>query len=532
MNVVLYARVSSEKQADKGLSIPAQLDRLREFCELNGHIILREFVDEGITGTTDTRPQFQEMIRFCKLSQEINGVLVWSFSRFSRDRVHSVVYKQILLSHGVKVISITEQITPGIDAEIIEGFFELIDSQKPKRSAVDTMRGMAEVARQGYYPLSTAPMGYKRTQVGEGKQRRFQLIPDEGTAPLIRRIFEIYLSQGIGAKELAKKLNNEGLRTPRGHRWGTNSVLRTLRNPIYKGTLHIEFRTRNAEFLADKDQVIHLESAHEPLVDADTFDKAQSLLARRASTSPKTLGSKFLLSGLLRCGKCGLRLYGKSAKSGAYHYYECQQRIQSGPDSCPSHAINAQRLNAIVLKKTSEVLLEPANIEALTQQVNDELGDHDQVISDRLKLLEEELRKRRGQIERLLDALEEGKSASALISQRLTARQEELRMLEAERFTLRSEDAAHLVQRVELDRVLPYVESLKQTLATAPVKTQRFILKSFIKRITVQETAITIEFSIPQEKQTDPLKAGVLGTVTSGTPQRIRTRQRVPSDDA
>ncbi len=518
MNVVLYARVSSEKQADKGISIPAQLDRLKEFCQVNDHLILNEFVDEGITGTTDKRPAFRKMIQFCRFSQEVDAVIVWSFSRFSRDRVHSAVYKRLLSENGVKVISITEHITPGIEAEVIEGFFELLDSQKPKRSAVDTMRGMAEVARQGFYPFSTRTVGYKRVQVGDGKRKWFQFIPDEDDAPLIRRIFDIYLAKGVGAKEVAKRLNEEGLRTPKGKLWGTKSVLRILRNTIYKGTLSLRFKTKHAQYLQEKDQQIVIEDAHEPIISPATFDKAQELLGRRSKASPKSLGSDYLLSSLLSCGMCGAPMYGKSAKSGQYHYYECMRRIESGPDACSLKAINASNLDAVVLEKTSEVLLEPTNIEALTQQVNDELGDHEQLLADRLKTVEAEIQKRRTQAERLLDVIENGTDDTTLIVERLSTRKDELRLLEAERLTLKSEDAANMIQQVDLDRVLPYVESLRETLDATSVKTQRFILKSFIKRITLGNREITIEYSIPQERNVTAPRNGVLGMVTSGTP--------------
>jgi site-specific DNA recombinase len=77
MNVVLYLRVSSDRQADKGLSIPAQRRALHRYCEENGHAVLREFADEGVSGTTDRRPGFLDMIRFCKASAgDINAVLV------------------------------------------------------------------------------------------------------------------------------------------------------------------------------------------------------------------------------------------------------------------------------------------------------------------------------------------------------------------------------------------------------------------------------------------------------------------------
>ena len=108
MNVVLYARVSSDRQADKGASIPSQIEELHRWCDREGHTVLREFTDEGISGTTDKRPGFQSMIAFCKLRRdEVDAVVVWKLNRFSRDRVDSAVYKRHLRTHGVNVISIT-----------------------------------------------------------------------------------------------------------------------------------------------------------------------------------------------------------------------------------------------------------------------------------------------------------------------------------------------------------------------------------------------------------------------------------------
>ena len=524
MNVVLYARVSTDRQADKGLSIPAQLDRLRGCCDEGGHVILREFIDEGVSGATDKRPQFQEMIRFCGICEgDVAAVLVWSFSRFSRDRVHSAVYKRLLRQHGTKVISITEPINPGVDEDLVEGLFELLDSQKPRRSAVDSIRGTCEVARQGFYPLSMAPVGYRRVEVGEGKRKRFRLVADEETAPLVRRVFRTYVSEGIGAKEIAKRLNAEGLRTRTGRRWTRKAILDLLRNSAYCGTLHIEFTTRSARYVPEADRVIHIENAHEPIVDLETFKQVQAILRERAKTSPRSLGSDYLLSGLLRCKHCDQRLYGASAKSGSFHYYACRTYLESGKAACPLGMINRDRLEAIVLEKTRDVLLEPAHLTRLAREVNEELGDRDEVVRGELRLLGRQIRKKRGQLGRLLDVLENGEQCADAILPRLNARQEELKLLEAKRLALKGDETLDRVHKVEIDRVLPYVESLKRTLGSAPVKTRRSALRSFINDITVGEAEIAIGFSIPQANVQPEPDDPVLGMVTSGTPEGIRT---------
>ncbi len=534
MNAVLYTRVSSDRQADKGLSISGQLRALRRYCEENGHTILREFSDEGVSGTTDRRPGFQEMIRFCKLrSAGVNAVLVWKLNRFSRERVDAAVYKRLLRRLGVKVISITEPIAEGIDADLMEAVVEAMDSRFSRSLSQDVMRGMAEAARRGYYPLSTAPIGYRRVEVRDGKAKRYRLEPDPATAPLVRRIFSTYLSEGIGAKEIAQQLNEAGLRTRSGTRWTTKAVLWVLGNPIYTGILRLNFSTQNAAYLNDKDRVVTVEDSFEPLVDKATFESAQRIRAERAQTSPKRLASDYLLSGLLRCGFCGERLHGVSAKSGRNFYYVCRKYTDEGAGACKLGLIHRERLDATVLEKVRDVLLEPCYLSELVETVNRELGDRESLLETERASLDAEIKKRRGQVERLLDALESGEETPAALRERLSGRQQEYDQLRARRLALDLQDAAVNPTRIEIERLLPYVGDLKSTLATAPIRTQRFILKSFIKGIVVKRGEIAIEFSLPQETRSSvEAEDPVLSTVTSGTPDRTRTcdlRSRSPA---
>jgi site-specific DNA recombinase len=534
MNVVLYLRVSSDRQADKGLSIPAQRRALHRYCEENGHAVLREFADEGVSGTTDRRPGFLDMIRFCKASAgDINAVLVWKFNRFSRDRVDSAVYKRLLRKLRINVISITEPIAEGIDADLMEAVVEAMDSRFSKSLAQDVMRGVAEATRRGFYPLGTAPIGYVRAEVRDGKAKRYRLEPDPLTAPLVRRIFSTYIGEGTGAKEIAKRLSAEGQTTQRGKRWTTKAVLRILSNPIYIGTLTVRFTTENAAFLNEKDREVTVEGTFEPLVDRTTFESAQRIRAERAHESPKGLASEYLLSGLLRCGCCGERLHGVAAKSSKHFYYACRKYYDEGPHACQLGLIHRGRLDAIVLEKVRDVLLEPTYVAELAAMVNSELGDRETVFAGEQLGLDEAIKKARAQLDRLLDALENGADSSAAIRGRIDERERELERLKAKRLTLRLEEAGEYPRRIEIARVLPYVESLKETLATAPTRTQRFILKSFIKTITVTRTEIAIEFTLPAEtKVPGSAEDSVLGTVTSGTPGRTRTcdlRSRSPA---
>src|SRR5581483_3362586 len=111
MKAALYARVSSEKQAEKDLSIPAQLKALRDYALRRGWDIEREYIDEAESARSADRPKFQEMVAAAKQKNPpFNVILVWKLSRFARNREDSVLYKALLRRNGVDVVSINEQI--------------------------------------------------------------------------------------------------------------------------------------------------------------------------------------------------------------------------------------------------------------------------------------------------------------------------------------------------------------------------------------------------------------------------------------
>ena len=104
----LYARVSSDRQ-DVDLSVAAQLRALRGYADKNGYSVAREYVDEAESGRIADRPQFRRMLdEAAKPEAPFKEILVWQFSRFTRNREHAVAFKSMLRRKGVRVVSITE----------------------------------------------------------------------------------------------------------------------------------------------------------------------------------------------------------------------------------------------------------------------------------------------------------------------------------------------------------------------------------------------------------------------------------------
>jgi site-specific DNA recombinase len=120
-NALAYARVSTKEQAEKGLSIPAQLKAIREYASSHGFRILEEYADLGESAKTADRPEFRKMIKRCQKDKTIDAVIVHKIDRFSRNTIDFYAYKAILKREGVSLISVTENVEETPMGQFLEG---------------------------------------------------------------------------------------------------------------------------------------------------------------------------------------------------------------------------------------------------------------------------------------------------------------------------------------------------------------------------------------------------------------------------
>jgi site-specific DNA recombinase len=189
MHVVIYARVSTTRQAENDLSIPDQLRQARAWCERHGHVVIKEYIEPGASATDDKRPVFQQMVDDATSGTvPFQDIIVHSLSRFFRDLVMGAMYQKKLLKAGVALISITQQTQNDPSGEMQRHIFMLFDEYQSKEIAKHVLRGMQENARQGYFNGSKAPFGYQTIEVGqtgrEGRHKKKLAIQDTEAATL------------------------------------------------------------------------------------------------------------------------------------------------------------------------------------------------------------------------------------------------------------------------------------------------------------------------------------------------------------
>ena len=215
--------------------------------------------------------------------------------------------------------------------------------------AQEVVRGMREAASRGFFLGSKAPFGYTRVKISDGAKERPTLEVDTATAPVVKEIFESSLS-GNGLKEICKTLNGRGI-TNRGKHWNKGGLHYLLTNEAYTGAA-VWGRTSKVE---KAQEPVRLEGAWPALVSRELFDAVQEAMRDRAPKvqRPARVGSKFLLSGLLKCGVCGRPYRAQGAKSGQFAYYICGTLFTEGAGTCSARYLNAPRLEAFVVEKIS-----------------------------------------------------------------------------------------------------------------------------------------------------------------------------------
>lgn len=537
MKTAIYARVSSEKQAEKDLSIPAQLKSLRKYALERGWEIVFEYVDEAESAKSANRPALQEMIAAAKKKDRpFDSILVWKLSRFARNREDSIIYKSVLRKRGISVISINEQIDNSASGRLLEGVIEVIDEFYSANLAQDTMRGMKENIGRGFFNGGVVPFGYRKVKVPVNGTEKTKLEPDKNEAQIVKRAFKLAL-KGKGGKEIARVFNEEGLRTRSGKLFGTTTINFWLKNPVYTGSLvwNRTDRTSDKPFRKPAAETIIAPDTHTGIVSLADFNRVQALLVDRRpfTRPPRGVSSPYVLSGLAYCSKCGAAMIGTAAKSGKYLYYECDARFKKGKDGCVGLRFRKEMVEDFILGKIRENILTKENLTKLVHLINSELLESASRLEKQLEQTEKELVRISDKLTKLYVALESGK----LEMDDLAPRIKELRAcqheLQQQRDSLIGRIESNEPVKLDPNEVMGYVNELEQVLGEKSFLQQKTFLRRFVKRMEFNPEGVVLDYTIPVPVGKDRTSTReVLSIKQDGSAYGIRTRGLVLERDA
>jgi site-specific DNA recombinase len=510
------------KQADRDLSVPAQLDACRLHAERQGWQVTAEYHDDGISGFEDERrPAFRKMLTdMVGQPRPFDVIVVWDLSRFSRSLQHSLGYETALLSAGVVLESVKEHTDGSPSGWLAQQVFRSFNEYQVRKLADDTRRGMRKNAAEGGWNGGAVPFGYRveRADQGRGPGR---LVPDPAQAPLVQRIYAMALS-GQGACGICGTLNNEGLRTARGRRWSKQSVLYILRNDVYTGRYTWGVKA-SAKFATEPAEPLCIDDAHEALVSLEDFARVAAVIAvrRPTVTHPRTTAGSYLLSGLLICDACGAPYIGHGAKNGQHQYYTCQTKQKQGAKACPAaNNFEQGRVEGVVLDALRDGALHPGVFADLVREVQASLRTGQADAEGERLVLEGQLSEVTRRLDNLYEAVESGSIPVARLAPRIEQVSQEKEALDA-RIAALPEAGTEPLLDIGDDDIEGWVADLRAVVERGSVDERRGLLQAWVKRVVARGDELTVEYTFPLVNVPGPG-----GSEPSGAPSKLRVVNR------
>lgn len=484
---VAYARYSSNNQREE--SIDAQLRAIREYCEKENIELIEVFTDEAITGKTDDREDFQNMVnQLLKGHIQVDYVLVHKFNRFARNKFDSALYKKKLRDIGIRVVSVTQKIDDTPEGELLEGFLETIDQYYSANLAVEVRKGLRENALKGKHAGGQVLFGYSLDNEG-------YYVPNEN-AKIVKRIFEEYAA-GVPKTDICERLNNDGYRNQRGKKFNTRTLSDLLKNEKYIG---------NYVYTIDKKETIRLDGIikNHP-IDRELWNTVQRLCRASSEATQARQRTKeryYHLTGKAVCTCCGEHICGAGSKRSGGHngkkdgklnyYYKCVGKVKH-KNGCKNPSLNKDWFEYNVLKAVTDIVMDESHIKQIAQTAYEEVLSLRNTPTVSTAQLKKELTQINQKQERLADLYMDGSMSKEMLDEKngeLTRRkfqiEEELEkrknVMEAE--DIRAEDIENFI--------VQFIEDAKEDCDSMEDEFMRIMFNVFVKRVDVSEKEVVV----------------------------------------
>jgi site-specific DNA recombinase len=493
---LLYLRVSSDDSAESNLSIPDQKKKLLKWCDENGKIPRKTYVDEGISAYLEVRrPQYDQMVDDIRsgLFPQVGCVLVYATNRLFRKARKYGNLEEELNSLGIEVVSITQTFAKDAGGYVSKQVTTTFDEYHSIVTSMNVRRAQREMVAQEFWPGGRVRHGFLLVPAG-GRRNRIGV--DEVEAPLVRKVFELaeFGNGGppMGVKAIRSWVNSNGYRTRGGAPFGTADIHRMLTFEGYKGTYPFGIDEAPSPYSHHEVQYLPVSA----IISPDQFERVQKLLERRDPRmfAAKTVSSPLLLSGLVVC-KCGsaLTLRTGTSKSGVlYRYYHCSSNNRRGPDACPGVSLPETVLDEAVVTADSERILAPGHVSDLFEGLFDRRQKERAIRDGKLSSLLAKEASCKAALTGLYATAKSvpGVADDNVFKSNLAAAIREARLVEEELERVRS--AKDVGSKITPEKVEAFARSVKEVLHGSNRALAKQVLYAIVAKVEVTDTTVRI----------------------------------------
>jgi DNA invertase Pin-like site-specific DNA recombinase len=364
---------------------------------------------------------------------------------------------------------------------------------------------------------------------------------------VVRRIFDWYAgSSSLGFRAIADRLNRQGVVSPRGRGWALSSIRVILMNPVYVGRVVWNRRSmgkfhriadrreverdgcgkRRVEWNAPEDWLV-FENAHEPLVERDVFERAQRIMKERGDRAHavgfltgKGKTSRYLLSGLMRCGACGGAMHGRTTWKGKRRndgtrvgtsYYVCGAAITKGKAICQPIQFLQKPLDEFVMdlvgKRMAAFLGENGRV-MLRRLVERELATEVEDPGPEMRELRAHLDALNTKIDSVIDLAASSPENKDLLTDRLGRLRKEKREIERRLSELAEVPTRTIDPETVVDTILDGLKDAGRLFEHGTMEERKRVIRAFVEGLTLDGASQSAELRIKRLPEPDPAGAG------------------------
>jgi site-specific DNA recombinase len=533
MKAVGYIRCSTDQQED---SPDQQKKAINDFAQSRGIEILEWYTDFGKSGTTfEERPEFQRLRVAVDAKPAFSTVICYDESRWGRaiDAEENAYWRVHFRKRGVDVLLVKTSVDPKHEfAPMLKAFEGVQASQYSKKLSELTMRGTMNNGEysNGGFP----PYGYCRKAInlktgatrilhqGEwctaGQEKVLWEPGDEQEQTVVRDIFAMRI-KGLSFAAIAHTLNEKTVACPqRGHRqnldgkWGSGSIKSILENPAYRGA-RVYNRNSMSKILADargadkkpgvryphwlneKEKWSVHENAHPAIVSKETWESANPEKPKNRDRQKPRHNVPYLLSGLMRCAKCGHHFQGQSTRIKQKEYYRYVCAGYNSKHTCSYTAVKRDHIEGAITAEIRQMLASPIFEEQILRRLEELLKQGPENLAADLRRIDDQTKDNLKAIERLTIALEKGAPVESTVK-RMQELDRVQKGLDKQRDELQRQQA-RLVETTELrQKIREYVASWGTGYDGMPVEMKRSMIGRIVSAISVDKGSgmISVKF--------------------------------------
>ena len=470
--VVIYIRVSTREQAEEGYSISEQESRLRKYCEAMGWDVVGVYIDPGFTGSNMDRPALKDMIKEIEKGNA-DIVLVDKLDRLSRSQFDTLyLIQRVFNENGCAFVSRAEAFDTSTAfgramVGILSVFAEL-ERERIKERMADGKEGRAKEGK--FRGGGNIPIGY------DYDQETGRLVVNEYEAMQVREIFKLFCNR-TPVHAIKTIMSDKGYRTRYGD-WYERTIRKIVVNCTYLGEI--------------KHKENWYDGLHDPIIDDDTFNRAQMIAKERNKKNEKYKPGKRYrapLSGLIWCSHCTAKYHwknnGKNKDGSLRSYYICYSRAKpdksmvKDPD-CKNTTYRDYVIEEIVFNEIRKLKTDPNYFLAIKDSI-----DH----SARKRMIEKRIEQISSQISRLMDLYSLGTIDIGAIKLKTNPLDDERKSLEAELENIEEE-----INDITQEEVLDLVDMFEQAIEENEPYKIHDIIAELIEQIEIDGDEIRIHW--------------------------------------